>query len=615
VPASSRAGDVTAGLRGYLSDRLPDYLVPGALVQVAEFPLTPNGKLDRAALSASPVPAPDPTAGYVAPRDEPERILTELFAAALGAARVGVHDHFLDLGGDSISAIGVTARAQAHGLVFAARDVLRLGTPAALAAAAGSTGVPAPQGVLDGPVCPTPIQRWYLERDLPDPGYFSQAVLLTVPPETSVATLRQALRAVLAHHDALRIRVDSTGGAPLLSHAAPDDVPLTVRRHRAADARELAAEATRAQRALGAEKGDSLAAVLFTGLDPAADRLLLAVHHLLVDVVSWPVLLGDLESAYRAVEQGRQPRFPRKTTSFQQWARHLSDWATGPRAGAALDWWTTNLDVPVPAVPADVREGDPAAPFGDERSAGSVEIGLDRAATAALTARGSAAGGPRTHELLAAALAVGYRRWSGHDRLLLDVEGHGRHPLADGLDVSRTVGWFTALHPVLLDLTGASTTAAALDAVAARLRAVPDGGVGHGALRYSGGEAAARLAALPAPQVSFNYVGAFGDRVERAGGWRMAPEPLGPERAPGNPRAHLLAVQGHLVDDRLHLSIEYSGDRHRRESVTRLAEHVHAALTELAEPVPPDLSCLLTDTTAEELHDLLDEVDFSDDRE
>ncbi|MGW0225621.1 amino acid adenylation domain-containing protein [Streptomyces tendae] len=568
-------------LRAHMAARLPDYMVPSAVVPVPGIPLTPNGKLDREALGRY---RPAPAAIGEAPRSPAETTLAALFARALGQERVGRADHFLDLGGDSILAIGVAARAVGEGLSVTAQDVLRLGTPAALALAAAAGDEPVPQEDLEGTAGLTPVQRQFLERELPDPHFYSQAVLLTAPAGCSAKVLEPALRAVLSHHDALRLRPATIGGKPRLRYLPTSEIPLTVREFDSRSPEVILRETTALQRLLGVT-GDRapLVAGVFTG-DPEGhgepgDRVFLAAHHLFVDVVSWEILVHDIELAHQQIAAGVPVRLPAKTHSAARWVEHLTDWTRTGEAADEAAWWHRALGEAhrVKPLPAD---GVPSVPAGREATAATVTVLLDRSGTEALTAGHGAA---RLPDLLVTALAWGCRAWTGQDQVLLALEGHGRNPLGgERLNLARTVGWFTALHPLLIDLTDRDDIDIAAAAVVEQLRAVPHGGVGHGALRHlAPGTHGAPLAGLPEPQIAVNYVGAFADRVA-TGGWTWASEALGPERGPDNPRSHALVVTGHLDQGRLRVTFEYSTELHHRRTVETLAEHVRTALSQLS---------------------------------
>ncbi|MEU0088909.1 amino acid adenylation domain-containing protein, partial [Streptomyces sp. NPDC006274] len=558
VPADGAAAD-PAALRAHLAAALPDYMVPAFVVVLDALPLTPNGKVDRKAL---PVPDLGAAGEGRAPSTPREEILCALFAEVLGLPGVGVDDSFFDLGGDSIVSIQLVARARARGLVITPKDVFKARTVSALAALAQASDTSDEENGDDmtddglGAVPLTPIMHWLRERQGPVDG-FSQSVLLQAPAGAQEAHLTAALQAVLDRHDTLRLRLTRRG--PLWGLEAGergsvdaasvlDRVAVT-----AAGTDELAelvaARAESERRALSPENGTVLRAVWFDLGTERAGRLLLTVHHLAVDGVSWRILLPDLETAWQAAAAGTPPRLPAVGTSFRRWAEQLTARAQDPGLLDELELWTDMLATP--DAPLADRAPDPRRDTVE--SARSLSLTLSAAETAPLLTTVPAACRAGVTDVLLAGLTVAVAEWRrrrGQDTaggLLLDLEGHGRAE-TDGTDLSRTVGWFTALHPVRLPAGSWQDPSGAVRDVKERLRAVPDSGLGYGLLRHLNPQTALALAGLPAPQIGFNYLGRF----RRAGGgdWAPAPEAsvIGGGADPGMGMPHPVEINA-LAED------------------------------------------------------------------
>ncbi|MCB5183479.1 non-ribosomal peptide synthetase, partial [Streptomyces antimicrobicus] len=520
VPAGSAAPD-PASLRAHLAAELPEHMVPAFVVLLPALPLTPNGKLDRKAL-----PAPDlaPAGTGRPPATPQEEILCALFAEVLRLPAVGADDSFFDLGGDSIVSIQLVAKARSRGLVLTPRDVFKARTVAALAALARTSDTSDEEmddQMTDdglGAVPLTPIMHWLRERQGPVDG-FSQSVLLQVPAGAVESDLAAALQAVLDRHDMLRIELTRRGplwglkarerGA-VSAAAVLDRVAVT-----AADADRLAeivAERAEAERrALAPEAGDVLRAVWFDLGATTPGRLLLTVHHLAVDGVSWRILLPDLESAWQAAASGTTPRLPAVGTSYRRWAEQLTARAQDPGLLDELELWTDLLTGP--AEPLAPRPLDPRRDTVATARTLSLTLPADRTAPLLTTVPAALRAGVTDVLLAGLGLAVTeWRRRHGRDtsaELLIDLEGHGRVE-DDGTDLSRTVGWFTALHPVRLPAGTWQEPSAAVREVKERLRAVPDSGLGFGLLRHLNPQTALALAGLPTPEIGFNYLGRFG---------------------------------------------------------------------------------------------------------
>jgi len=447
-PLTTDHASLTTALRPWLKSRLPDYMIPASFTVLDAFPLTPNGKLDRRAL-----PAPDAPRGadaYAPPRNALEQQLADCWAAVLKRSDIGIHDNFFDLGGDSILSIQIIARARQAGLGLTPRDLFEHQSIAELALAVRPlASSDAEQGPVRGAVPLTPIQAWLFAQGRPAPWHFNQALLLTPPADFDADALRRALAAVLAHHDALRLRYRQVDGAWHQTHAAPDPdgaLPFQVEELAGDDlAAALAPRADHWQASLDLTQGPLTRLVLCR--HPQGTRLLWIVHHLAVDGVSWRILLDDLGDAYAQARRGAPVALPAKTSSFKAWSECLQRWAAGPALAAEADWWQRQLAAPTAPLPID----DPAAP-NRESDLRHAPMTLDAATTRRLLEEAPAAYRTGIDDLLLAALLLALAEWSGAPRHVLDLESHGRAELFADIDLGRTVGWFTSLYSLALTL-------------------------------------------------------------------------------------------------------------------------------------------------------------------
>ncbi|NYI93924.1 amino acid adenylation domain-containing protein/non-ribosomal peptide synthase protein (TIGR01720 family) [Streptomonospora nanhaiensis] len=566
TPAPGAAEPDPAALRRALARHLPEHMVPAAVVVLPALPLSANGKLDRAAL-----PAPDLGAAAGSgrrARDGAETVLCGLFADLLGLERVGPEDGFFALGGDSILAIRLVARARAAGLALTPADVFTEQTPERLAQAAGAAPPPGPAGAEDGDpgtgeVPLTPVMHWLRERGGPL-RRFSQAMVWHTPPGADLDRLAAALQAVLDGHAMLRSRLEDDTDGRRLRAAEPGAVPaaevLTRRAAAGLDAdalrRAAAEEARAAQDLLDPEKGRMLRAVWLDRGSGQAGRLLLVVHHLAVDGVSWHILRADLAAAWADTARGRVPAPPAPRTSFARWARHLHAEAREERRTAELAQWrrigADHGPDPLagpgrPSAGAEPGKGGAARSLDPRRDTAAtlrrLTLALPPEDTAAVLTRVPETYHAQVEDVLLTALALAAVEWRAARALpgsradaplRLDREGHGREQhLFPGADVSGTVGWFTTVHPARVDVAGIDpaearaggpAAGAALKRVKEQLRAHPgDGGIGHGLLRHLNPLTARELAADPRPPLLFNYLGRLAVARDEAA-WTVAPE-------------------------------------------------------------------------------------------
>ncbi|HKH47076.1 MAG TPA: non-ribosomal peptide synthase/polyketide synthase, partial [Thermoanaerobaculia bacterium] len=567
VPHFGEEAASASELRRHLKARLPELMLPSAFVSLPALPLTANGKLDRKALPApaeeeertarttetprtetpteeAPVPA---AVDSGEPRTPVEAVLAGIWAQLLHLPRVGIHDNFFELGGDSILSLQVASRARAEGLKVKSRDLFRFQTVAELAATVAAMPEAAPAKAPSAPAAPaaqevplTPIQRWFFDLGHAEPAHYNQTLLLRLRRPVAPRVLAAAAALLVERHEALRLRFERDAHNRWRQRVAPAGLPVPFTRidlsrfPAPAVALETAAAALQASLDLTAGPILRLAYFDLGGDDPG--RLLVAVHHLAIDGVSWRILLEDLETACDQLEQGETVRLPAPTTPFRRWAERLAETTPAP-AEARTRIAPLPLDHPAPAV--DLR-----------RSARQVTLSLDEPDTAALVRKG------RIEELLLEAVAAAWRRWTGSATLLVDVEGHGRDALGEDeeLDVSRTVGWFTTITPVLLDLS-------------AQPRRSPGSGQ------------------LAAPLL-FNYFGQLDSALPAGSRFSLAPEPSGAHVSPRNRRSHPLQLDSAIEGGQLHLTWSYSLALHRPETIERLARETAEELRSLAAPPP-----------------------------
>ncbi|WP_264312050.1 non-ribosomal peptide synthase/polyketide synthase [Pseudomonas putida] len=574
IPADSTQDETALrdSLREALKAGLPDYMVPAHLLLLAKLPVTPNGKLDRKAL-----PQPDASllqGEYVAPQSELEQQIAAIWADVLKLEKVGLTDNFFELGGDSIISLQVVSRARLVDIQFTPKELFEAQTVQALAAVArraGSTLID--QGAVTGTLPLTPIQHWFFEREVPERHHWNQSVLLKPNATLQATQVDAALRALVEHHDALRLRFvqsEVTGQAEF-AHAEPAQLLWVLH---LPDVAALEQVANDAQRSLVLEQGPLLRAVL-ASLPDGSQRLLLVIHHLVVDGVSWRILLEDLQQAYRALAAFEPTNLPAKTSSFKAWAEHLQAYAQGAELQAELGYWQGQLQGASDALPCDHPQGS-----NQQRHAASFTTRLDRETTRQLLQDAPAAYRTQINDLLLTALARVVGGWTQREDVLVRLEGHGREDLFNDVDLSRTVGWFTSMYPV--KLSPQADVASAIKAIKEQLRAVPSKGLGYGLLRYLGGaEASATLAALPQGEIVFNYLGQFDGSFDESGLFVPAQENDGIKQNEASALSSLLSLSGQVYGGELRLEWRYSQAIHDAETIERLATDYQQALIEI----------------------------------
>ncbi|WP_030785556.1 non-ribosomal peptide synthase/polyketide synthase [Streptomyces sp. NRRL S-920] len=575
-------------LRLHLAGSLPPHMVPSVFVPLDRLPLTPNGKTDRRALPA-PGPAQAADGPRTAPRTDTERRIARIWADVLGIEEAGADDNFFALGGDSILSMQVVSRMRRDGLHVATRDLFTHQTVAELALVVRTAPRPSADGPVTGEVPLTPIQEWFLTTPRAAHHHFNQSALLELDGRPDPRTLSTALDALLEHHDALRMcfTQDEHGWRqfnppPAAGHDILVRHDLTGLSAEEADA-AMAKAADELHASFDLARGPHLRAALFTGDPDRPAYLLLVAHHLVVDAVSWRVLRDDLETAYRQALQGDPVALGERGTSFRTWSRRLAAHVAEGGLDHELPHWERTVGAePAPADPATATGEGPAA---------TVSVELDEDDTTALLRSAPTAYRTRVNDVLLTALALALARWTGHDRVRLDLEGHGREDLLDGVDLSRTVGWFTTVYPVALqvpdpgDLGQDRDWRSLVKSVRRQLRAVPANGIGYGALRTFGPpEVRERLGAQAHSQVVFNYLGQWDARPETADGGLVRAEhgSFGQDHDPRDPGSHPVEVVGAVQHGRLAFTWHHRPGLHATAAVRRAAEDFAEALRHLA---------------------------------
>ncbi|CAM2010729.1 non-ribosomal peptide synthetase [Acanthopleuribacter pedis] len=467
-------------LRAFLSDRLPRYMIPEAWVFVEQFPLTANGKIDRAGL-----PAPSTNQTGRLPGNADERLLAGIWGAVLGLPAdqtPAVDQDFFALGGDSIKALQIRARLRRAGYDLALKDLFREGTIARLAPLL-KQDTPVQHRIDAGPVALSPIQAWFLGQKRLRPNHYNQSLLLRLPVDTDPAKLETAWRALVNHHRLLGARLD--GGQLVVDAVSPD---FWEHRSVAADTAQTTAASLQADLDLAA--GPLFRALLLR--EPGADFLFLCGHHLVVDGVSWRILLDDVQDALSALANGESPQLAPVPTAFGDWTRYLQEQLLPTVAATESGYWQTlpAWREPLPLATQPYRVAD------RQRAARDLSPALSHRVLGPLHQRL----GTEMNDILLTALVTAFQTNGFRGPLAITLEGHGRD--VGSLDLSRTVGWFTAMYPVVFP--EVDQLANRLEQVKATLRAVPGKGLGYGLLRFL-----AERDLPPLPRVLFNYLGRF----------------------------------------------------------------------------------------------------------
>ncbi|MED1412430.1 non-ribosomal peptide synthetase [Bacillus paramycoides] len=573
-------GDGNVGAwREYLKAKLPSYMVPSGFVTMEAIPLTANGKVDREAL---PMPEEKQiNSECVAPRNSNEKILAIIWKQVLGVKKVGIYDNFFEIGGDSILSIQIISQASQVGLKLTPKQMFECPTISELAQVAIETqGVEAEQGIVTGDVPLTPIQYWFFEQEHPRSEHWNQSMLLRVKERLDMKLLERSILNLLKHHDALRFRYEQLPNGTWRQRNEGTDEQSVLRVVKRNNANEQAwnkviqEEMNITQASFNLVTGPLMRVVYFEDTLNGNDRLFWVIHHLVVDGVSWRILLEDLQAVYNQLKQGQRVRLPAKSTSFKEWSERLQTYSDSGISKEVQDYWNERVEKETMKIPMDYPIQETT-----EESVDQVMRTLGVEETHALLQEVPVTHKTRINEVLLAALGQAIVDCTNQQTVSIHLEGHGREEMIEGIDLSRTVGWFTSIYPVHLNFQGTKTPIEGLKAIKDQLRQIPNRGVDYGILRYLKKEL------LPfyqqKPSISFNYLGQFDQVFSKESLFMQETGFTFLDHAPDSKPSHLIDVIGMVKDEKLHFVWMYSREQFSRLKIQAIADGMLRHLRQL----------------------------------
>jgi amino acid adenylation domain-containing protein/non-ribosomal peptide synthase protein (TIGR01720 family) len=549
----------------YLRSKLPDYMVPAVITQVDAIPLTANGKLDRKKLQQLSAAALSFDKEYTAPRNEVEQALAGVWAALLGLEKVSIHDNFFELGGDSIITIQVVSRVRRKGYELQPKDLFMHQTIARLSAiiierGSAATAIYSEQGMLEGPSGLLPIQQWFFENAPREISHFNQAMLVEIDKRISAGALQSAVKILTQWHDALRFTYRHTASGWIQEYGTVEG-SLAVEELKTVSV--ITSLANNYQRGLNIEKGELVKAVLFkTPATETNNRLLIVIHHLAIDGVSWRILLNDLAQLFAAHEEGKPLPAGIKGSSYRQWHEALVSYSKSNELKSQLPYWVDVASRFV-ALPADKQHTGVVTRQDFDTAEGCLSPELTRQ----LLQEVNKAYRTNINDILLAALAKTFAGWTHGSHITIGLEGHGREAIAANLDVSRTVGWFTSIYPVVLTVPAACTDDELLKCTKEQLRRIPGKGLGYGVLKYINKEAS--LQHTMPWEVVFNYLGQA-DNVVSSDLFTAAKESAGEEVAACMAQHNKMEIVSIIEDGSLKISWKYSTKHYEQQTISAL---------------------------------------------
>ncbi|WP_181219296.1 plipastatin non-ribosomal peptide synthetase PpsC [Bacillus subtilis] len=575
---SVKAGTNAEQVRSLLARSLPNYMIPAYIIEMETLPLTSNGKLNRKAL-----PEPNFTSKqtYAPPRNDLEDQLVLIWQEVLGIQRIGIEDSFFELGGDSIKALQVSARLGRYGLSLQVSDLFRHPKIKDLSPFIRKSERIIEQGPVQGDVPWTPVQQWFFSQDIEERHHFNQSVMLFHSGRLSENAIRPVLKKLAEHHDALRMVYRNDDRRWIQINQGIHESQLYSLRISDLSQSEsgwetkIKQEVADLQQSINLQEGPLLHAALFKTL--TGDYLFLAIHHLVVDGVSWRILLEDLSAGYQQAAAGQTIQLPPKTDSYQEYARRIQEYAQSSKLIREEAYWRSVEEQQAAELPYEI----PHHVNIDFSKRDSLSFSLTEADTAVLLQNVNHAYGTDTQDILLTAASLAICEWTGGSKLRIAMEGHGREHILPELDISRTVGWFTSMYPVLISFEHhRDELGTSVKTVKDTLGRIPNKGVGYGMLKYLTHPENKSITFSKTPEISFNYLGQFND-IEKQDTFRPSSLGSGKDITHTWKREQIIEMSAMAADKKLHFNLSYPPARFHRNTMEQLINRIEHFLLDI----------------------------------
>lgn len=549
-------------LRGFLIQFIPDYMVPSKFVPIESIPLTANKKVDKRALPDPDEMGMETGTDYCPASNEVEKHLVKIWEEVIGRNRIGINDNYFDIGGDSIKAIQIMARLQKVNLKCDISDFFKFPHIKDLAPRVVALEKWIPQQLVTGTVLLTPIQHWFFKEVNGPKHHFNHSILFHAEQRLDDGVLSAVFQEMIRHHDALRMTYKTAGETVIQENQADINFSLqtVILQNESEPVQKLTAYANQVHREFNLENGPLIRVILFR-LDDS-DRLLIIIHHLVVDGVSWRILFEDISTAYEQAQAGKPINLPSKTHSYQAWAKLINEYSRTDELLKELDYWK-NIEQQIVNQPLPYEQSPEVIGGGTN----TLTITLTENETDDLLTRTNHAYKTQINDILLTALAIAFNKWHGETKTIINLESHGRENLGD-LDISRTIGWFTSIYPVILDISNIEGIDSQIKTIKETLRKVPKNGIGYHILKYLTPDSALNSSG---PSISFNYLGQF-DQDLPSNLLKIAEESTGEAVSPQLALPGDLLLSGIITHHRFSVSLTFKLDKFRSDTIKGLLD-------------------------------------------
>ena len=608
---------VISQIREYLGSKLPQYMIPAYFVMIDKMPLTSNGKIDRKSLPKLDESI-ESEAEYEEARNEKEEKLIKVWEEVLTRSGIGINDNFFEIGGDSIKAIQIAARLQRYNLKLEIGDLFKYPTIKQLSYYIDDNVKIAEQGEISGQVGLIPIQKWFFEKNITDKHHFNQSVMLFRKEGFKEEIIREAFGEIIKHHDALRMVYEEGETEVIQIIKAVKESKIDIKAYEVVEEgyEEIIVEKSEElQNSINLSEGPLIKIGVFR--TKKGDYLLIVIHHLVVDGVSWRILLEDYTTAYKQLIKGQVIELPLKTTSLKKWADEIRKYSMSSELLEEREYWQTIENIEIENISRDneIKESK----VGDSEK---ITFNLTKEETRLLLEEANRAYNTEINDILLSALGLAMNLWTGKDKALIDLEGHGREEITKEVDITRTVGWFTSQYPIILEVGNSVDLGKIIKDTKEMLRKIPNKGIGYGILKYiTPKEYKKGMDFNLEPEIRFNYLGQFGKEVSNDL-FEIGDIDTGRAASDNSERFYSLEISGIIANEELNISVSYNKKEYRYESIKELIEKYkkglydiinHCIKKEETEMTLSDFSA--SDTEGMEFAEISDAIDdlFDDD--
>ena len=564
-------------LRGYLLKTLPSYMIPSYFVQMEKLPLTPTGKIDRKAL-------PEPDGGintgveYIESRNEIEEKLVKVWREVLGVETIGIDDDFFALGGDSIKAIQVTSRLTRYKLTLTVSDLFANPTIRELSTCIKQEEKNIDQGTIEGKVELTAIQKWFFEQSFINMHHWNQSIMLHSKEGFDEELIKKVFSKIVEHHDALRIVIENQGDDLVQYNRGIEDKLFNLSvidlENKESYQEEIEKEAMKIQAGIDLSHGPLVKLGLFKTKD--GDHLLMVIHHLVMDGISWRIFLEDFATGYSQAISKQEIELPLKTHSLKEWSENIQKYAVGSELLEEVKYWKNLENTKAGKLPKGYRTTSNKV-----SDSTNIEMRISKEDTDKLLRDTNKAYNTEINDILLAALGLTIKEWTGENKVLVNLEGHGREDIIPNMDITRTIGWFTSTYPVILECENSSDTGYYIKSIKEGLRKIPNKGVGYNILKYiTPKEYIKDLEFKLNPEISFNYLGQFDNDLNQDV-FNISSISTGDDISKKSQRVYDINIGGVIINGELTLTFEYNKAEYNQTTIIKLGERYKEILLDI----------------------------------